>query len=93
MSINRREFLKIAGLSSIVGLGGVSTAIGLRKNVEASQIMLGPEALTAKRWAMVVNLSKFKEKETIKKLAQIASPQATWYESEPEGQQRAVKLW
>ena len=69
MSIHRREFLKIAGLSTIVGLGGMSTAIGLRKNVEASQIKLDPEALTAKRWAMVVNLSKFKDKEAIKKIA------------------------
>ena len=69
MSINRRDFLKIAGLSTIVGLGGMSTAIGLRKNVEASQIMRDPEALTAKRWAMVVNMSKFKDIENIKKIA------------------------
>jgi molybdopterin-containing oxidoreductase family iron-sulfur binding subunit len=70
MRINRREFLKIAGLSTIVGLGGMSTAIGLRNNVEASQIIKSPEALTAKRWAMVVNLSKFKEEESIQKIAE-----------------------
>ncbi len=70
MRINRREFLKIAGLSTIVGLGGMSTAIGLRKNLEASQVMPSPKALTAKRWAMVVDMSKFKEKETIEKIAE-----------------------
>lgn len=70
MSINRRAFLKIAGLSTIVGLGGVSTTFGLRKDLEASQIMRDPQALTAKRWAIVVNLSKFKDEETIKKIAE-----------------------
>jgi Fe-S-cluster-containing dehydrogenase component len=70
MSMNRRDFLKIAGISTVLGLGGLSTAIGVHKNVEASTIMKNPEALTAKRWAMVVDLSKFKDIENIKKIAE-----------------------
>lgn len=63
MSINRREFLKIAGVSTMLGLGGVSAVNSLRNRVEASQISPNPEALTAKRWAMVVDMSKFKTEE------------------------------
>ncbi len=61
MSINRRQFLKIAGISTIVGLGGTTTIKALwRDELEASQVSPSPEALVAKRWAMVVDVSKFK---------------------------------
>jgi molybdopterin-containing oxidoreductase family iron-sulfur binding subunit len=60
MSMNRRNFLKIAGLSTILGMGGASAVHGLKKQVEASQVMPNPEALKAKRWAMVVDMSRFK---------------------------------
>lgn len=59
MSMNRREFIKIAGLSSILGIGGVAGVTALKNSVEASQVSKSPEALTAKRWAMVVDMSKF----------------------------------
>ena len=63
MSMDRREFLKAAGISTILGIGGVSVANSLRNRVEASQISPRPEALTAKRWAMVVDMSRFKTEE------------------------------
>ena len=63
MSINRREFLKMAGISTILGIGGVAAVQGVRNRVEASQVMPNPEALTAKRWAMVVDMSKFKSEQ------------------------------
>ena len=63
MSMNRREFLKITGISTILGLGGLSAASGLKNLVEAQQVMPSPEALKAKRWAMVVDMSKFKTEE------------------------------
>lgn len=63
MSIDRREFLKIAGITSLLGLGGVTASQGLKEIVEASQVRPNPEALTAKRWAIVVDMSKFKTKE------------------------------
>jgi molybdopterin-containing oxidoreductase family iron-sulfur binding subunit len=66
-SIDRRQFLKIAGTSALLGLGGISTAnILLRNALEASQdapdpkIKPDPRALVAKRWGMVVDISKFK---------------------------------
>jgi len=71
MSMNRREFLKIAGISTVLGIGGITAGAGLSKNVvEASSVMRQPDALTAKRWAMVVNLSIFKDEETIKKISE-----------------------
>lgn len=64
MSVNRREFLKMAGISTVLGIGGILTAKGIKENiVEAQQIMPDPEALKAKRWAMVVDMSKFKTEE------------------------------
>ena len=64
MSINRRKFLKMAGISTLLGIGGVSAVQGVKNRVEASQVLRSPEALTAKRWAMVVDMSKFKSEES-----------------------------
>jgi Fe-S-cluster-containing dehydrogenase component len=67
MSIDRRGFLKIAGLSTLLGIGGLSAASGIKNSVEASSVTPRPEALTAKRWAMVVDMSKFKSSEDYQK--------------------------
>src|SRR4030042_3656625 len=64
MSIDRREFLKIAGASTLLGIGGMSASAILKKNLlEASQVMPDPRGLTAKRWGMVVDISKFKRED------------------------------
>jgi Fe-S-cluster-containing dehydrogenase component len=63
MSMDRREFLKITGISSILGIGGISAAGGLRNLVEAQQVMPSPEGLKAKHWAMVVDVNQFKTDE------------------------------
>ena len=69
MSINRREFLKIAGISSILGIGGTSAVNLLRRSgLEASEFSPSPEALTAKRWAMVIDMSKFKTEADYKRV-------------------------
>ena len=59
MSVNRRDFLKIVSMSTILSIGGVASVSSLKNQVEASQISKNPAALTAKRWAMVVDMSKF----------------------------------
>ena len=64
MSINRRQFLKIAGISTLLGLGGATVLNGLSRNdLEASQILTDPKALKAKRWGFVIDVSKFKTEE------------------------------
>jgi molybdopterin-containing oxidoreductase family iron-sulfur binding subunit len=69
MSINRREFLKIAGASTLLGVGGMSVSALLKENLlEASQVMPDPRALVAKRWGMVVDMSKFKTEEDYKRI-------------------------
>jgi molybdopterin-containing oxidoreductase family iron-sulfur binding subunit len=65
--MDRRKFLKIAGMSSLLGVGGFSVANTVRNDLEASQIKSNPAALTAKRWAMVVDMSKFKTPEDYQK--------------------------
>jgi Fe-S-cluster-containing dehydrogenase component len=68
MSISRREFLKIASASALVGFGGISAFEILDpKQFEASEVMPNPGALVAKRWAMVVDISKFKTEEDYKR--------------------------
>lgn len=64
MSINRRQFLKLAGASTVLGLGGTTVLNGLkREGVEASQISPDPRSLTAKRWGLVIDVSKLKTPE------------------------------
>jgi len=65
MSINRRQFLRRAGMITALGLGSSFVFTGLRtKAVEAaSEYSIQPESLLASRWAMVVDMSKFKTEE------------------------------
>ena len=70
MSMDRRQFLKIAGISSILGFG-VSSAASAQNvfgTLAPPQVEPNKDALTAKRWAMVVDMSKFKTEEDIKKV-------------------------
>jgi molybdopterin-containing oxidoreductase family iron-sulfur binding subunit len=57
MAVNRREFLKIAGLSTLVGLGG-KTAFELLApgELEARE---APPLGRGQKWGMVVNMHKF----------------------------------
>ncbi|MEK7197820.1 MAG: twin-arginine translocation signal domain-containing protein, partial [Nitrospirota bacterium] len=66
--MNRREFIKLAGISTLVGVGGVSVFNKLQQNaLEASEFTAGTEALNAKQWAMVIDMSKFKTPEDYKR--------------------------
>jgi len=76
MSINRRKFIKIAGMSTLLGIGGLSAVDKFRgKSPEAladvqsdiAGVFQTPEAITAKRWAMVVDMRKFDNPEIYKK--------------------------
>lgn len=69
MSINRREFLKLAGASTLAGLAGASIIDEvLNSRSEASNVLPGQEALKAKRWAMVIDVSKFKTEDDYKRV-------------------------
>jgi molybdopterin-containing oxidoreductase family iron-sulfur binding subunit len=58
MDHSRRTFLKIAGLSAL-GLGASPLVEAAAS--EGGKASMDPKALSAKRWAMVVNLKKFRE--------------------------------
>ena len=62
MSINRREFLRLAGLSTLLGLGG-KAAFELIAPGQLDAQSYAPEvnAWHAQRWAMVVNMPKLDE--------------------------------
>jgi Fe-S-cluster-containing dehydrogenase component len=60
MEITRREFLKIAGASTIVGILGGWSAVEVLAPGELESRQ-SPQALTAKRWAMVVDTKRMDE--------------------------------
>ena len=71
MSMDRRKFLKIAGISSILGVGASiaqATQSSLISAMSPEQADRNKEALSAKRWAMVVDMSKFKTENDFKKV-------------------------
>ena len=69
MSMNRRQFLKIAGVSAVLSIGSTAAVNELRKgNLEAAEFVPGPNALTAKRWGFVVDMGKIKTEEDIKRI-------------------------
>lgn len=65
MSINRRQFLRRAGMVTALGLGGAVAFTGFRKKeiAAAAEYGLDQESDLASRWAMVVDMSKFKTEE------------------------------
>ncbi|GBE36607.1 tetrathionate reductase subunit B precursor [bacterium BMS3Bbin07] len=70
MSISRRDFLKLAGISSL-GIGFSATDLLWENRAEAIDYMSSPKGLTAKRWAMVVDLRKFKTEEDYSRVIDI----------------------
>jgi len=66
MRVSRRKFLKIAGISAL-GFSAIPAIDFLRRDeLQASEVLPPPKALTAKRWAMVVNMRDMDE-ETARK--------------------------
>ncbi len=71
MSMDRRQFLKIAGISSILGVGAsvaASAKVPVFESLTPPQVEPNKDGLVAKRWAMVVDMSKFKTEEDMKKV-------------------------
>jgi molybdopterin-containing oxidoreductase family iron-sulfur binding subunit len=70
MSMDRRQFLRYSGIASILGFGAsVASATNLvtGKQLLPPQVDMNKEALRAKRWAMVVDMSKFRTDEDFQK--------------------------
>jgi Fe-S-cluster-containing dehydrogenase component len=71
MSMDRREFLKIAGAGTILGLAGLGLFERVtEKDIEAvvERYIKDPSAMNAKRWAMVVDLRRFKTEEDYQRI-------------------------
>jgi Fe-S-cluster-containing dehydrogenase component len=71
MSINRRQFLRLAGVSTVLGIGGASVLGALTGKGEASfpsaRFTSDPKAITGKRWGFVIDVSKLKTDEDYQK--------------------------
>lgn len=67
MSISRREFLKIATFTSLLGLGG-AFAINALERESGQKVLKDINALKAKRWAMAIDTRKFTTQEDFEKV-------------------------
>lgn len=71
MSIDRRQFMRIAGITSILGLGASAASAThtiWKKGLPPAQVQPNREGLLAKHWAMVVDMSRFKTEEDLKRV-------------------------
>ena len=63
MNTSRRSFLKVAGLSAFALSSGMASLAGTagaaRAQIAPGRYEKGEHALTAKRWAMVIDTRKF----------------------------------
>lgn len=67
MSIDRRQFLKISGVS-IIGVGAAGANLLLRGSLDALQTSPAEDGLKAKKWAMVVDMRQFKTEDDYKRV-------------------------
>lgn len=61
MGMDRREFIRLAGLSALLGLGGKGAFEIVRPGQALAAFGSEPKTLEGKRWAMVVNMKKLDE--------------------------------
>jgi Fe-S-cluster-containing dehydrogenase component len=61
MGMDRRKFLKIAGLSTLFGLGGKTAFELLAPGEVEAELSPDPKALVAKRWAIVIDMKHMDE--------------------------------
>jgi Fe-S-cluster-containing dehydrogenase component len=74
MSINRRQFLRRAGMVTALGLGGSFIITGLhgkKAAAAAAEYKTSQQGLKAKHWAMVVDMSKFKTEDDYKRVQEV----------------------
>lgn len=71
MSVDRRKFLKLAGLSALAAAGQPIVSLAQEDAVQAAVATKLPQEtpLIGKRWAMVIDLQKCKDHENIKDCA------------------------
>ena len=77
MDIDRREFLKIAKLAAISGLLDQAGLELLGPGEAEAQYGPNPNALTAKRWGMVIDLTKMDE-ETARRCIEVCHEPTTY---------------
>lgn len=69
MRIDRRKFLRFAGLSTLLGFTGISVINELlRGGAEAATFTSNPASMSAKRWAMVIDMNKLKTEADYRKV-------------------------
>jgi len=72
MKSSRRSFLKIAGISALgIGIRPVFDAFAVSGEQDSTQVLKDEKALTAKQWAMVVDMRKLTSVEDIQPMISV----------------------
>ncbi len=58
MALDRRKFIKLAGLAALVGMGGAGWELLRPGAIDAAQEKPNPRALKAKLWSMAIDMRK-----------------------------------
>ncbi len=69
MAMNRRDFLKVAGITTLTGIGVASGLTLIKGGANAaSQYFDDPKALKGKRWGIAIDMQRFKTPEDYAKV-------------------------
>lgn len=91
MHNNRRKFLKLAGLTAALSLGGGSLHSALRPKEKSYTSR--KDALQAKRWGMLIDTRKFKTKEDFQRVIQACHSVHNVPEDLPNPKQEIKWIW
>ena len=84
---NRRTFFKIAGISAVLGFGGLAPFRAEAYKPERVEYDFSGTALTGKRWGMVIDTRKFHSEEDFERVVQACHR----FHNVPEGSRKDIQ--
>ncbi len=93
MSSNRRNFLKIAGITAALGLGGSLSLQAGNYKPEITEHKESEDQLEAKRWGMVIDTRKFRTHEDFQRVIEACHSVHNVPESIPDEKQEIKWIW
>lgn len=93
MNNNRRKFLKLAGITTAaISLGGLTSKVTAYKP-EEEEYVKSKQALTAKRWGMVIDTRKFKTEEDFNRCIEACHKVHNVPEGIPNQEEEVKWIW
>ncbi len=93
MGSNRRQFLRIAGVTTLLGLGGGITLSASSYNPEKEGTREKPTRRQAGRWGMVIDTRKFQTEEDFRRVIQACHRENNVPQGEAKSIQEIKWIW